>query len=168
MRHANALATAVSAVAEGAEQQRDVVVFVGADDFELDRHLRVEVLDLLLSEIAADVEGEAVAAGVDGALGEQAGDSSVVIGEGATEKLPRTVGVAALQRHADAGGGAAQAGIEDVGSDGRHATIDPRTGRVHSQAFRVCGQITVKSFRLTAKDAKDAKGEGNNRIWNRR
>lgn len=84
MRHANALATAVSAVAEGTEQQRDVVVFVGADDFELDRHLRVEVLDFLCVEIPADVEREAVAAGVDGALGEQAGDSPIVVGEGAT------------------------------------------------------------------------------------
>lgn len=114
------------------------------------------MLDLLLSEIAADVEGEAVAAGVDGALGEQAGEPSVVIGEGTTEKLPRTVGVAASSvTQTPAAGRPKRVWMWEVMGDMLPSILG--LGAFHSQAFRVCGQLTVKSFRLTAKDAKDAK-----------
>jgi hypothetical protein len=48
-----------------------------------------------------------VSAGDEASLRKEAGDAAVVVGGRAMEELPRSVSIAALQRHANAGGGAA-------------------------------------------------------------
>lgn len=57
-----ALAAAISAIAKRAKQQGDMIMLVGAGDLKLNRHERVEVVDLLLREVAARVECQTIAA----------------------------------------------------------------------------------------------------------
>lgn len=57
-----ALAAAISAIAKRAKQQRDMIMLVGAGDLKLNRHQRVEVVNLLLREVAARVECQSIAA----------------------------------------------------------------------------------------------------------
>src|ERR1043166_8917787 len=102
---ANDSASPIRRIAEGAEQQRDVVVLLRVLDLEHDRHLGEKFA------AASGVEGEAIGAGLDCWGGERA-QAAVVVGRAVADLLP-LLAIAEFEADRDARGWAAGGGVED-------------------------------------------------------
>src|ERR1019366_3147306 len=110
---------AIRRVAEGVQQQRDVVVGVVGCDVEDDGHFRVERRLVVRGEVACGREGQSKAAGVDALYGHQFGASAVGVRDAGGDRVP-VLAVGAFEHDGDSGGSAADGGIEDVGGDSAH------------------------------------------------
>src|SRR5487761_1074917 len=119
----------ISAVAERAQQQRDVVVLAGVRDGEHHGDLRVELGDTLLLEVVGGVEFQPVLTEGDPAFG-QLTDASVGARGAAADDRPPPVCPAVAQSDRHSFCGSASRGIEHVGRNAHELSMLLRRSRV--------------------------------------
>src|SRR5712692_2288597 len=112
--------TSVSGIAEGAEEQRHVVVLRWRSDFKNNRDAGVEARQSQTLKISAAIEGQAIDARHRNPIGRHQVAASLFVGDAAGELPPFSSLAMELEDYRDPRGGLPAAGVQNMGADRAH------------------------------------------------